>query len=65
MRIVSIYTFRNAESANKAVEALWRRLSGGFERTVGSSGSEIWISSFCDDINLAGQICESNGGYLK
>lgn len=65
MRIVSIYTFRNSETANQAVAALWQRLSGGFERTVGASGSEIWITSFCDDINLAGQICESNGGVLK
>ncbi|MFN7904260.1 MAG: hypothetical protein ACK5P5_03665 [Pseudobdellovibrionaceae bacterium] len=65
MTIVSIYTFRNAESANQAIEALWRRLSGGFDRTVGSSGSEIWITNFCDDAYLAGQICESNGGSLK
>jgi hypothetical protein len=65
MTIVSVYTFRSAESANKAVEALWRRLSGGFEKSVGSSGSEIWISSFCEDLTLAGQICESHGGALK
>jgi len=65
MTIVSVYTFRNAESANQAIEALWRRLSGGFERSVGSSGSEIWITSFCDDVSLAGQICVSNGGFIK
>ncbi len=65
MQIVSIYKFKNPEAANQAVEALWRRLSGGFDRTVGSSGSEIWITSFCDDAYLAGQICESHGGVVK
>lgn len=62
MQIVSIYKFKNPESANDALEALWRRLCGGFER---SAGSEIWITSFCDDVYLAGQICQSLGGVAK
>jgi hypothetical protein len=62
MQIVSVYKFKNPEAANQALEALWRRLCGGFER---SAGSEIWITSFCDDVYLAGQICQSHGGFAK
>lgn len=62
MNIVSVYKFKNPESADHALEALWRKFSGGFER---SAGAEIWITSFCDDAYLAGQICESLGGVAK
>ena len=62
MTIISVYKFKNPQAADDALEALWRRLCGGFER---SAGGEIWITSFCDDAYLAGQICQSLGGAAK
>jgi len=62
MTIISVYKFKNPQAADDALEALWRRLCGGFER---SGGAEIWITSFCDDVYLAGQICQSLGGQAK
>lgn len=62
MTIIAIYVFRDPQSADNALEQLWRNLSGGFER---SAGSAVWISTDCLNPRLAGQICESLGGVGK
>lgn len=62
MGVLAVYVFRDANTADGALDQLWRRLSGGFER---SAGGEIWISSNCSDPNLAAHICMSCGGVLK
>ena len=61
-KVVAVFIFRNSDQADRTLNFLWSKLSGGFER---SAGSEVWISSSCDDTDLASQICISCGGTLK
>lgn len=62
MKILAIYVFCDAKTADHALDQLWRNVSQGIER---SGGCELWISSDCNDPNLAGRICISLGGVPK
>lgn len=60
MTTIARYIFNSTSEAEKAMEQLWRRLSGGFSR----GGNEVYIESSCGDPQLASKICQACGGKL-
>ena len=39
-KVVAVFIFKNSDQADRTLNFLWSKLSGGFER---SAGSEVWI----------------------